>query len=145
MTSAQIEAQPLIINSPRTTQYKQYQEYDRIYPFTTETLKDYMKDLEGKDVLAVESSDDHRLNALTIGAKSVDTFDINHLARIHSELKEEIIKNLSYQEFLDYIKNSYSYIERVKDNLKPDTKEFWEWYYLYFMHGRNSIYQTNLF
>ncbi len=145
MTSAQIEAQPLIINPPRTTQYKQYQEYDRIYPFTTETLKDYMKDLEGKDVLAVESSDDHRLNALTLGARSVDTFDINHLTRIYSELKEEIIKHLSHQEFLDFIKNSLKYIERVKDYLKPDIKEFWQWYYLYFMHGRNSIYQTNLF
>ena len=145
MTSAQIEAQPLIINPPRTTQYKQYQEYDRIYPFTTETLKEYMKDLEGKDVLAVESSDDHRLNALSLGANSVDTFDINRLTRLNNELKEEIIKHFSYPEFLDFIKNTEPYYEQIKKCLKKESRDFWEWYYLYFMQGRKSIYSTNLY
>lgn len=145
MTSAQIEAQPLIINPAHTYQHRNYMEYDQIYPFTTENIKDYMPDSTNQDVLAVASSDDHRLNALALGAKSVDTFDINKLTIIYNELKEEIIKHFSYPEFLDFIKNSQKYYEEVRDFLQPETREFWEWYYSYFMFGRTSIFQTNLF
>lgn len=145
MTVDQIEAQPLIINPATKYQHKNYTEYDQIYPFTTENIKDYMPDSKNQDVLSVASSDDHRLNALALGARRVDTFDINRLTRIYNELKEEIIKHFTYPEFLDFIHNSTKYYEQVRDFLNPETKEFWEWYYLYFMHGRKSIFQTNLF
>lgn len=45
--------------------------YQEIYPFTTENIQGYMKnlDMEGKTVLTVGSSLDQAYNALALGAK----------------------------------------------------------------------------
>ena len=122
-----------------------FHEYDKIYPFTTENIKSYMQDVCGKDILVVGSSGDHKLNALNLGAKTVDTFDVNHLTKPYIELKEEIIKNFSYEEFLSFLNNSYQYYELIKEKLSPKTKEFWDWYFKKYITFNASIYSTNLF
>ena len=58
---------------------KGFKPIDTTYLFTTEDIKSYMPNLEGKKVLSVASSGDQYFNALLRGAKKVDLFDINPL------------------------------------------------------------------
>ncbi len=103
MTKDQIEVMNLLTENPmnKTINVESvYNQYDRIYPFTTENIKEYMKDLNNKKILTVTGSGDHAIEAYLKGAKRVDTFDINLLAGYYQELKIAAIKYLSYEEFL---------------------------------------------
>jgi hypothetical protein len=103
MTKDQIEVMNLLTENPmnKTINVESvYNQYDRIYPFTTENIKEYMKDLNNKKILTVTGSGDHAIEAYLKGAKKVDTFDINLLAGYYQELKIAAIKYLSYEEFL---------------------------------------------
>lgn len=144
MTRDQIEAQTIIC-TPYLKPSNDFKEYDRIYPFATENIKGYMQDLEGKSVLTVRSSGDHKLNALSLGAKQVDTFDINRLTKKYTELKEEIIKHFNYEQFLNFLNNSKLYYDQIKYYLNPETKEFWDWYFHYFIYTQKSMFKTSLF
>ena len=67
--------------------------YQEVYPFTTENIQGYMKDLDMKDkeVLTVGSSLDQAYNALALGAKKVKVLDINKNTKRFCELKSNLI------------------------------------------------------
>jgi S-adenosylmethionine:diacylglycerol 3-amino-3-carboxypropyl transferase len=81
-----------------------FSERSRVYPFTTENLAGYMKDLnlEDKKVLSITGSGDHILNSFYYGASSVVGFDINSLASLFGELKFNALGKLKFKDFKKY-------------------------------------------
>ena len=81
-----------------------FSERSKVYPFTTENLAGYMKDLnlENKKVLSVTGSGDHILNSFYYGASSVIGFDINSLASLFAELKFNALRKLDFENFKKY-------------------------------------------
>ena len=131
-----------------------YASGDLIYPFTNENLFEYYnKNLENKRVISVTSSGDHILNALIYGAKDIDAFDINPLAKYFSELKIAAIKALSYDEFLMffYSKNIFTNIfflnkkiyNKVKEYLTQNNRLFWD--YIFTNYNINKVKNSFLF
>lgn len=101
---------------------------DRIFPFTNEMLNLYMPmySFEGKKVLGNLGGGDFALNAYLLGARSVDTFDINEYSYYYYELKKALIKYYSYDEFLSIIENPkkiYANFNDYKHLLKKDVSE----------------------
>ena len=76
--------------------------FNSIYPFTSENIAGYMKelDLTDKKVITVTGSTDHILNAVLQGATEITTFDINPLTKPYMDLKISALKNLSYKNFI---------------------------------------------
>ena len=84
-----------VINNTYNNPYDSNPNYSRIYFQSNESLKDLFRcfSVEGKDVLTVLGSSDHLFHALANGAKSVDTFDINHLTKYYYYLPKSIFQN----------------------------------------------------
>lgn len=78
-----------------------FSEYDLVYLFTNEKIDYILNDtnLSGK-LLTVTASADQTLNAILMGAREVQMFDINKFTKYFAELKMSAIKNLSYEDFL---------------------------------------------
>lgn len=76
--------------------------YQEVYPFTTENIQGYMKDLDMKDkeVLTVGSSLDQAYNALALGAKKVKVLDINKNTKRFCELKSNLILTHKRKEYM---------------------------------------------
>lgn len=121
--------------------------FDRIYHFTTEMIKGYFEKIsfKNKDILTVMASGDHALNAILLGAKKVDTFDVNPLAVYYFKLKEAAIKSLSLEEFKSFFYSDYPNNVTVNDKmlnwklylkispyLEEKYKLFWDNIYLEF-------------
>ena len=105
--------------------------FNSIYPFTSENIAGYMKDLDltGKKVITVTGSTDHILNAILQGATEITTFDINPLTKPYMDLKISALKNLSYKNFIKLllfesnINLDYSIISSL--NMPNESKMFW--------------------
>ena len=107
--------------------------FEKIYPFTTENIAGYIKEMDVKDksVLTVGSSSDQVFNSLLLGAKDVTLFDINESAPLFYELKRDFIlkydreelydKVLSNKEFL-YFEDNFTkkQLENMKSKLDQD-------------------------
>ena len=74
--------------------------FNSIYPFTSENIAGYMKDLDltDKKVITVTGSTDHILNAVLQGATEITTFDINPLTKPYMDLKISALKNTRFSE-----------------------------------------------
>ena len=127
-----------------------------IYPFTNENINGYYKqiNLQNKDILSVTSSGDHLLNAIVYGAKNIDAFDINPLARYFVELKIAAIKSLTREEFIDFFySNSKLYTpksflnkktyDKVKKELYGMVRVFWD--YILSKYNPSTINRSRLF
>ena len=84
--------------------------YDRgpVYLFSNENIAGYMPalgDMNGANVLTVCASGDHMFEAYLRGAANVDTFDINTLQKCVAELKTHMIRDLDYEQFMDFFFN----------------------------------------
>lgn len=105
--------------------------FNSIYPFTSENIAGYMKelDLTDKKVITVTGSTDHILNAILQGATEITTFDINPLTKMYMDLKISVIKNLSYEDFVklflfeNNINLDYNIISSL--NMPNESKMFW--------------------
>lgn len=105
--------------------------FNSIYLFTTENIAGYMNDLDlnNKRIITVTGSSDHIINAILMGSNDITTFDINPLSKYYMDLKLEAIKELSYDEFLDFLLYdtdktlSYKIIKKLK--MDKDSKKFW--------------------
>lgn len=132
-----------VYNSSNTS--KAY--FDKLYHFTTEMIDGYYKEInfENKTVLTVMASGDHVLNAILLGAKKVDTFDINKLSIYYYKLKEAAIKSLSLEEFKNFFYSKYPNNIKCNDQimnwklylkispfLETKYKAFWDMLYLEF-------------
>jgi len=130
-----------------------------LYTFTNENIKGYydLLNFNDKNVLTVTASGDHALNALLKGAKSVETFDINPLAKYFVELKCAAIKSLDYEEFLLFFNKNrtslwrerskyffdYKLYCKIRDKLDGEYKVFWD--YFFNKYSGKQIYKSYLF
>lgn len=112
----------------------------KLYSMTTENIYGFLSkyDLRDKRILTVAGSGDQRLNAYLLGASDVTCFDINPLSELHMELKDNAIKALDYEEFLDffgivsklYDKNSildFRLFDKLGILLNSDTYDFFDY------------------
>lgn len=114
-----------------------FYEYDVIYPWTNEDLREFFHDfkLENKKILTVTSSGDHFLNMVLNGATDITCFDINKLTKYYQELKiayikmndfnsfkKGLTKKLTYYELITYFKNNK---EKFKPFLRMQVLNFW--------------------
>lgn len=105
--------------------------FNSIYPFTSENIAGYMKNLNltGKKVITVTGSTDHILNAILQGATEITTFDINPLTKPYMDLKISALKNLSYEDFIKLLlfesnmNLDYSIISSL--DMSDESKMFW--------------------
>lgn len=105
--------------------------FNSIYPFTSENIAGYMKDLDltSKKVITVTGSTDHILNAILQGATEITTFDINPLTKPYMDLKISALKNLSYEDFIKLLlfesnmNLDYSIISSL--DISDKSKMFW--------------------
>ena len=105
--------------------------FNSIYPFTSEHIAGYMKelDLTDKKVITVTGSTDHILNVILQGATEITTFDINPLTKPYMDLKISAVKNLSYEDFIKFLlfesnmNLDYSIISSL--DMSNESKMFW--------------------
>ena len=105
--------------------------FNSIYPFTSENIAGYMKDLDltSKKVITVTGSIDHILNAILQGATEITTFDINPLTKPYMDLKISALQNLSYEDFIKLLlfesnmNLDYSIISSL--DMSDESKMFW--------------------
>lgn len=110
-----------------------------IYPATNENLSHFydkqFPDFANKNVLCVTGSGDHAINSVFLGAKSVETFDINQLSFFAYDLKQTALMHLSRSEFLDFyditLSNflAYSTYQKISPYLKKNTRVFFDGIY----------------
>ena len=126
--------------------------FDHIYPFTNENISAYYKniDFENKKVLTVVGSGDHILNAFLDGAKSVDAFDINPLAKHYTELKIAAIKTFDLKDYIlfFYPSKTYQYMNINKifslcDSLKVEEVVFWSYCYV-ILNSLNNLFNYDI-
>lgn len=105
--------------------------FKNIYPFTTENISGYMKDLNltNKRIITVNGSGDHVINAIAQGAKEITAFDINPLTEKYLYLKLSMLESLSYKEFLKVLlydsDKSFDY-DIIRDSkMSVEIKKFW--------------------
>lgn len=118
--------------------------FDCIYPFTTENISGYIDSfhLNDKKLLTVGSSGDQAINAILNGCKDVTVLDVNKYVQYYYFLKVAGILSLSYDEFLAFFRysryydgygyNNYAFdkviFDKIKNVLKDidsDSYEFW--------------------
>ena len=101
--------------------------FQKIYPFTTETISGYITKMDIKDkiVLTLGSSCDQALNSLLLGAKDITVFDINEKVKYFYNLKrkliltsrEKLINNIVNLKQFSYFEDIFSYQDLMKMNL----------------------------
>ncbi|MFQ6702787.1 MAG: DUF3419 family protein [Alphaproteobacteria bacterium] len=82
-----------------------FQDGDSVYLFTNENIHGTLKtagDLSGKKILTVGASGDQVFESYLMGAGDVHTFDINSNQKNVIELKNHMIRGLSYENFMDF-------------------------------------------
>lgn len=69
--------------------------FQEVYPFTTEVISGYYKELDfaDKEVMTLGSSSDQAFNALLLGAKKIIVYDINENSQKFGKLKRDVIIN----------------------------------------------------
>ena len=99
--------------SVKTTS-SEYGTMGRVFLFTNENIGGYCAktNLVGKDVLAVGASGDHAFESLFDGAKSVDTFDVNFTQKPVIELKQSMIQELPYENFMDFFFDKENFFDQ---------------------------------
>ena len=104
----------------------EFGKYSKIYMHTTENIKEFIRcfDLEDKNIFTVAGSGDQVLNAFACGARSVDIFDINPLAKCGVDLKISAARALTYEEFINFFFSEFSeYLYgQIYPYLESDTK-----------------------
>lgn len=114
-----------------------FQDQGAVYLFSNENISGYLNqigNLDGGRVLTVGASGDHAFEAYARGAARVDTFDINSAQRCVIELKNHMIRNLSYSDFMDFFFEKATFfspdiIKPIQKNFSDGLKDFLMQYY----------------
>lgn len=130
---------------------KGFKPIDTTYLFTTEDIKSYMPNLEGKKVLSVASSGDQYFNALLRGAKKVDLFDINYFTKCIISSKKCGIEHLNYETFCTFFGLydiykifDYSIYQNLRQYLDEESITYWDHIYTLSKNDGYSIYDSEL-
>ena len=124
--------------------------FNSIYPFTTENIAGYMKDLDltGKKIITVTASSDHIINAILKGARNITTFDISPKTKYYMDLKLGSIEKLSFKEFLEIFLYGNKNITRkfIKDlDIEKESKYFWISNLGYYLDNWCALKESSLF
>ena len=105
VTQAKLEAEEYMYHVGGGKNQAFFTACNPVYLFTNDNPIDILSylDLSGS-LLSVTASFDHQLNAILLGCKDIRSFDINRNAKYFAELKIEAIKQLSYEEFIEFYK-----------------------------------------
>lgn len=131
---------------------KDFKEFDSSYILTTENIKEYAPFVENEEVLTINSSGDHFFNFLALGAKGVDTFDINEFTKYILQLKKTSIEHFDIEKYklflgitdLRYILD-YSMYLQINEFLDFKTREVWNYIYKLANYNGLNVYFSNLF
>ena len=125
-----------------------------VFLFSNENVAGYLDnfDLSGKTILTVGASGDHAFECYARGAKHVDTFDINYRQKTIIELKNHMIKNIPYEDFLEFFFTKGRFfdikiIQPIMSQFSPSLRMFLDLYYsmgnagrkLFAYHGQLDI------
>ena len=95
-----------------------------VYVFSNENIPGYLDklgDIAGKRILSVCASGDHAFECYLRDAKCVDLFDINYAQKNIMELKFHMIRNLPYEDFINFF---FGKSRMNKDIISPLWNEF---------------------
>ena len=93
-----------------------FQSLGPVYCFTNENVPAYLKALHvpaGGRVLTVGASGDQMFESYLAGASHVDMFDINLNQRHIIELKNHIIRDLEYEDFMDFFFSKIRFFDKA--------------------------------
>lgn len=81
------------------------EQYSKVYDFTNENVSclKYLYNFNNAKVLSVVGSGDQYFTSILNGAKKVDLFDLNFTAYLYFALKFFSIRELTYEEFYDFL------------------------------------------
>ena len=92
-------------------------DFQKIYPFTTECISGYIQHLKLKDkkVITVGSSCDQAFNSLLMGASEVTVFDINEKVEEFYHFKRKLILDTPREQLVEKVINSkeFSYFDDI--------------------------------
>ena len=102
--------------------------YSVLYNFATEDIASYITSFNSlENYLTVCASGDQVINAIIYGAKNIDTFDINYLAKHALILKLSAIQCLNSSEIIKlFTTYNQKLLEKVISNTNPLVQQFWE-------------------
>lgn len=112
-----------------------------VYVFSNENISAYldkMNNIAGKRILSVCASGDHAFECYLRDAKCVDLFDINYAQKNIMELKFHMIRNLPYDDFINFF---FGKSRMDKDIILPLWNEFSDSlkiFYSYVYHSGKS-------
>lgn len=135
--------------------------FDKIYRFTNENIKGYIRyfDLKDKSLLTVGSSVDQSLNAAYVGCRDITIYDLCPFVKDYYNLKTSAIMGLDYSGFLKYLcediasLNEYLFDPKLFNQIKPvlykmdvDSYNFWSELYHGGKHYKliNNLFQNQL-
>ena len=100
------KALSLAIQRCEQSSYYDWQNFFKIYPFTTENITGYINlfDLKDKSLLTVGSSCDQILNAILMGCKDITLLDINPFVKYYYYLKMCAILELDLNNYLAFFR-----------------------------------------
>lgn len=133
-----IEAASMIIENSEKIDDSNYDHYSKIFNLPTIKHKPLYQKMNGNwtNFLGILGSTDPWLNAVCLGAKKIEAFDINCLNIYFAYLKIAGILSLEYQEFMAffYATNWEEYFckehyLKLRVNLKTEIKVVWDYLY----------------
>lgn len=141
---------------------KKLKGFSKLYPFTTENIAGYIDNfnLKNKSLLTVGSSGDQVINAALKGCQDITVLDINQFTKFYYYLKSAAIINLTYNDFLKFLKYrcypstfknnekdvlKFELYDKLRDYLrKADYESYLFWEELLFNYDGKTI-RTRLF
>lgn len=129
------------------------EKFRQLYSFTTENLSGYypLINFNNKNVLTVNGSGDHLINAYVFGAKDVTCFDINPFSKYFTELKLKALSDLSMDEFLNFLLINvkkpldYNVYKQLRKDLSDECKLFFDKQYLLNNNNGKLLRNSGLF
>lgn len=121
-------------------------QYNKVYDFTNENVNclKILYNFDNSKVLSVIGSGDQYFTSILNGAKKVDLFDINPTSYLYLILKFYSIRELTYEEFYDFLvlknfDNKYVYQKLCK--VLP--VEVFKYYKYIMMCNKNEIFRKD--
>lgn len=125
---------------------KKFSKYNNLYLFTTENLNYLNLFKENKSAITVCGSGDQALNLILLGYKKIIAFDINKFSKYILYLKICAVKNLTYNEYIDFfINKKFDYEIFKKINLESNIFNFWNDVYKYYNFNGEVFYDSSFF
>jgi len=119
-------------------------EYKKVYDFTNENVNclKFLYHFDNSKVLSVIGSGDQYFTSILNGAKKVDVFDINATSYLYLILKFYAIRELTYEEFYDFLINKNFDNIFIYNKLEPFLPlEVLKYYKYLIMNSQNIRYK----